>query len=409
MTCVCRSFFLFLGFLLFDGKLLLAQCPIQVDAGDDIYLCAPPTPTQLNGSISGDFLNFFWSPTAGLSGSNTLSPTANVTTTTTYTLTGRAADYSNNLITNGDFEAGASSFDSDYNYSPGDLWLEGTYDVIPSPAISHPNFAPCQDHTSGGGNMLVINGAGVPNQNVWCQTISVDPNKQYVFSAWICSVISSSPAQLQFSINGTTIGPIFTPGASTCAWQNFFAIWNSGASTTATICIVNQNTATSGNDFAIDDIVFAPTCLVSDQVTINVINVVAQAAPTFVTIPCSGATVTLNGTGSSTGPGITYSWDTGGGNIVSGENTLNPVVNEPGTYTLTVSFTAPDGTICEKTATVQVTLAPNCWPGLTRRRPWAAASRPLLWSETPTKPLLLNINGQHPTAISFREKITKTV
>ncbi|MBN8683480.1 MAG: PKD domain-containing protein [Chitinophagales bacterium] len=359
MTCVCRSFFLFLGFLLFDGKLLLAQCPIQVDAGDDIYLCAPPTPTQLNGSISGDFLNFFWSPTAGLSGSNTLSPTANVTTTTTYTLTGRAADYSNNLITNGDFEAGASSFDSDYNYSPGDLWLEGTYDVIPSPAISHPNFAPCQDHTSGGGNMLVINGAGVPNQNVWCQTISVDPNKQYVFSAWICSVISSSPAQLQFSINGTTIGPIFTPGATTCAWQNFFAIWNSGASTTATICIVNQNTATSGNDFAIDDIVFAPTCLVSDQVTINVINVVAQAAPTFVTIPCSGATVTLNGTGSSTGPGITYSWDTGGGNIVSGENTLNPVVNEPGTYTLTVSFTAPDGTICEKTATVQVTLAPN--------------------------------------------------
>lgn len=337
---------------------LRAQCPITVNAGEDKYLCAPPTPTQLDGSIDGDYLNFSWSPLTGMTGSTTLSPTVNVTTTTTYVLTGRAVDVNNNLISNGDFEIGNTDFTSDYLYSPGDLWPEGVYDVLTNPQSAHANFAPCSDHTSGSGNMMAVNGAGIANQNVWCQTVNVTPNTQYAFSAWVTTLVTSSPARLQFSINGTPLGPVFNAPGSTCNWLNFYQLWNSGNNTSATICIVNQNTATSGNDFALDDLVFSPTCEVKDSVTVRVVNITAVAAPQLTFIPCEGANITLNGNGSSTGPDITYNWETDGGNIVSGHNTLNPVVNATGTYTLTVTFN--NGFVeCTKTATITVVEHPN--------------------------------------------------
>ncbi|MEI6408283.1 MAG: T9SS type B sorting domain-containing protein [Bacteroidota bacterium] len=329
-----------------------AQCPITVNAGEDIYLCAPAPPTQLDGQIDGDYLSFAWSPTTGMTGANTLNPTVTISQTTTYVLTAKAANLNNNLINNGDFEGGNSGFSSDYLYNPGDLVPEGLYDILPNPQADHPGFAPCPDH-SGGGNMMAVNGAGTPNQDVWCQTITVIPNTAYVFSAWVATLVASSPARLQFSINGSTIGPIFNAPGQTCVWQNFFATWNSGANSSATICIVNQNTVLGGNDFAIDDLLFAPVCTVTDTVKVNVISITATASPSIVTIPCDGAPVTLSGNGSSTGTNITYNWSTTNGNIVSGANTLTPVVNAAGEYVLTVTF-EKNGYVCEKTASVNV-------------------------------------------------------
>ncbi|MFN0035193.1 MAG: gliding motility-associated C-terminal domain-containing protein, partial [Saprospiraceae bacterium] len=349
---VCASFF----FAVFS---LSAQCPITVDAGPDVYLCAPPPPTELNGSISGDYLNFTWTPTTGMMGGNTLSPTVTVSQTTSYVLSATAPDYSSNLISNGDFESGNSDFTSDYVYSPGNLVPEGFYDVLDNPQDDHPAFAPCDDHTSGSGNMMVVNGAGVPNQNVWCQTVTVTPGTQYVFSAWLTSVVASSPAMLQFSINGTPLGGIFNAPGSTCNWQDYFQVWSSGSNSSATICIVNQNTAFGGNDFALDDIVFAPTCIERDTVTVFVVNVTAVVSPPLVIIPCDGATAQLSGAGSSVGPNITYEWTTSDGNIVSGANTLTPTINAVGEYTLTVAYVVDGEEICSKTATATVILNPN--------------------------------------------------
>jgi len=351
LTCCALLFVAFIR--------LAAQCPITVNAGDDVYLCAPPTPTQLNGDISGDFLDFNWSPTTGMSGQNTLMPTVTVTQSTNYVLTASAPDFSNNLVDNGDFEGGNSGFTSDYGYNPGNLVPEGVYDVLTNPQDDHPGFAPCNDHTSGSGNMMVVNGAGTPNQNVWCQTVSVMPNTQYVLSAWVTSVVAASPALLQFNINGTPIGGIFSAPGGTCNWQQFFEIWNSGGNTSATICIVNQNTQLGGNDFALDDIVFAPVCTATDTVRVVVVNVTAVAAPSVVTLPCEGATAQLSGNGSSTGPNISYEWTTGNGNIVSGANTLTPIVDAAGEYTLSVSYEVNGNVICTKTTIVNVILNPN--------------------------------------------------
>ena len=77
-------------------------------------------------------------------------------------------------------------------------------------------------------------------------------------------------------------------------------------------------------------------CTSLSAVTIeNVPGPIAEAgSPEF--ISCSQENINLNGSGSSSGNDITYSWETFDGNIVSGANTLSPVVDEAGTYTLTV-------------------------------------------------------------------------
>jgi uncharacterized protein (DUF2141 family) len=80
-------------------------------------------------------------------------------------------------------------------------------------------------------------------------------------------------------------------------------------------------------------------CTRSAQVTVtaNVTPPNANAGPPAV-LTCSQPLATLNGAGSSTGPNFSYQWTaSNGGNIVSGANTLNPVVNAAGTYTLVVT------------------------------------------------------------------------
>ncbi|TNE62853.1 MAG: hypothetical protein EP344_04665, partial [Bacteroidetes bacterium] len=54
------------------------------------------------------------------------------------------------------------------------------------------------------------------------------------------------------------------------------------------------------------------------------------------TLNCQVSQIDLDGTGSTTGNNISYIWTTGNGNIVAGETTLFPTVNQPGDYILTV-------------------------------------------------------------------------
>jgi hypothetical protein len=161
---------------------------------------------------------------------------------------------SSNLVTNGDFESGNSGFTSDYSNSPGDLWDEGTFDAVSNPVFSHSNFSPCSDASAGSGVMLAVNGSQTEDAKIWCQTVAVEADEDYTFSTEITSVHASNVAILQFSINGTDLGTSFIAPTSTCTWNQFCESWNAGVNTSADICIVNKNTASSGNDFALDNI-----------------------------------------------------------------------------------------------------------------------------------------------------------
>jgi len=165
----------------------------------------------------------------------------------------------NELVTNGHFENGNESFTTDYTYCSncfsGIVDLPGSNYVVENDASFHHN-AFIGEGNGGSGNFMIINGSDVPNTSVWCQDIPVQPNTWYVFSTWVSSLNPGSPAELQFSVNGDPLGPVFNAPNATNVWDQFFGTWFSGAATSATICVVNQNTDPGGNDFGIDDISF---------------------------------------------------------------------------------------------------------------------------------------------------------
>ncbi|MBP5649864.1 MAG: VCBS repeat-containing protein [Bacteroidales bacterium] len=211
-----------------------------------------------------------------------------------------------NLVVNGDFEQGNTGFTSAYNYSS-NLWPEGNYYVGSNAHNYHTNFPSWYDHTNGAGNYMIINGATLPNTNVWTQTIQISPNTDYAFAAWVCSLTFGTQggglAQLQFSINGSQIGNVFS-APSTTGWQRFYEVWNSGNNTTATITILNQNTGGDLNDFGLDDISFAPlSCPYNDSVVVVVAMLVDSAVcDNMFPFEWNGYTFTEPGTASATIP-----------------------------------------------------------------------------------------------------------
>jgi hypothetical protein len=171
-----------------------------------------------------------------------------------------------NLVINGDFEAGNTGFTSGYTYaaptqsSPishnsNPMWDEGTYTVYNSISAVHSawTFGPAGDHTSGTGNMLIVNGDTTANVPVWSGTLSapLTAGTTYEFSAWIASIYNVAPAQLTFSVGGVQIGTTITP-ASTGVWQQFSATFV--ATGAPGLGVINLNTVANGNDFVLDDI-----------------------------------------------------------------------------------------------------------------------------------------------------------
>lgn len=336
------------------------QCPLTVIAGPDKLVCSPGSQATLNGSISGTYLGFNWSPTTGLNNPGSLTPSATVNGPATYTLSAQAFDPSApNLVTNGDFEAGNTGFTSSYTYNPQPS-SPGSYTITTSPSLVFSSFPPCDDHTygNGTGNMMLVNGAGSPGANIWCQMIAVMPNTYYFMSAWVASS-PFSPPQLQFQVNNTPAGTPFQTSGGGCNWQQFSASWFSGNAVSATLCIVSLNSGNGffGDDFALDDISFSAACTVSDQVSVDVVQVDA-VLPFSVFLPCNAAQsgIPLDGSASTAGPNITYQW-TGPG-IISGANTPVATVNAEGTYTLTVTYSNGLNT-CTDAASIEVLPDPN--------------------------------------------------
>lgn len=169
---------------------------------------------------------------------------------------------------------------------------------------------------------MIINGSSDPNTSVWCSTVSISPNTDYIFSAWICSVHPNNPAELQFSINGNLLGSTFNAPSAVNQWSQFYTLWNSGSNSSATICIVNQNTAATGNDFGIDDISFQ-TCLPQPCSTVTDFTIAEGAADAGQDMSfCSGNAVTI---GSEAVSGITYLWTPASG--LSSDTIPDPAVN----------------------------------------------------------------------------------
>jgi hypothetical protein len=327
--------------------------PCQFSLGRDTAFCSPMNYT-INGPVG--YNSYSWTPGGAT--------TQNITATNTGTYICTADILSNDLVANGDFSLGNTLFASNYivPVTPGPFGLlsnPGTYLVTTDPNLGHTNFLSFGDHTTGTGNMMVCNGSAVANDIVWTETISVTPNTNYNFSAWVASVYNTTAgneAQLQFSINGSLLGTAFSAPFTGGVWANFATNWNSGVSTSAVITIVDQNfTAPGANDFALDDIFYQQICSHSDTIIITE-NLTPTVTPSATnSVICNGNPTTLTASGAAT-----YTWTSGITNGVSFTPTVTTTYSVTGTSVEGCTNTAVQTVTVNSTPTIAVNSASIC-------------------------------------------------
>ncbi len=310
--------------------------------------CAVNGAVQLTAHPDPPGYTYSWN-----TGGNT--QTINVNLAGTYTVTisnglcssTASLGVSQELVINGDFTAGNVGFTSAYTYKPdpytgipsSGLWPENTYNVYWDPQFSHSNFWG-RDETSGTGNMMIVNGSGSnPPVVVWQEILPVTPNTDYYFSAWAMSMNNVGPfAQLRFNINGNQIGTTAVlPARATnnnppYNWIQFYGNWTSPAGvTSATLQILDLQTALGGNDFALDEISFATFAQIPS--TISPVTLLTG------TNSCEGDELNLTANLSGGIPPYLFSWTGPNGFTSNLQNpsVLNITPANSGIYTLSMS------------------------------------------------------------------------
>ena len=218
-----------------------------------------------------------------------------------------------NLVVNGGFEAGNFGFGSDYAYNAASTSAEGAFSVVTNPRDVLGAFYPATDPVNGTGRMLVVNGATLPGLAVWKQTVAVQPNTPYRFSAKVANLVDSAPPEMELYVNGARLGvghpiPVLPIGH----WRDVTEVWASGDATTAALEIRDARIEAGGNDFAVDDIGFSAdlpgVVTMSADVRVNVGESTTLSVTPFGTPPltfqwfkdgqeiagATGATLTLN-------------------------------------------------------------------------------------------------------------------
>lgn len=167
-----------------------------------------------------------------------------------------------NLLTNGDFESGNTGFSTGYSLTSG-CTGPGTYEIVTNPNTTCGTFASYGDHTSGSGNMMLVDGNtnAVPyygtNGTVWSETVTgLSTSTLYTFTGWVTSADAPNPAVLALFANGTQVGSNFdAPSSAGLPWVEWTQGFTPGTpSITLSIQDVNPNPLTAGDDFALDDL-----------------------------------------------------------------------------------------------------------------------------------------------------------
>lgn len=304
---------------------------VNFTVSDDDTICRGQS-TQL---LAQGAMEYSWQMDPSLSADDIPDPIATPLATTTYYVTGKVR-IGNNLVENGDFENGNTDFSSGYMYGDPDAISGPGYYTV-NTGVTNTWWPNCGDHTSGAGNALIADGAdgtsGVPSgTNIWCQNVLVEPNTEYAFSLWLTNANSAGATSLlDFSINGAQIGATQQTLLTSCQWNEFYVIWNSGSNTVANICVSESSGTQPGNDFAIDDISLYKLCDVVDSVTIVVSDPQIQVDDQR-NVTCFGlsdGSVTVSSTGGF--ENYSYSWDS-----TPVQNTATASGLPVGGYTVTV-------------------------------------------------------------------------
>lgn len=186
----------------------------------------------------------------------------------------KLGDPSTNLTHFYDFEGGYEDFLSDYVVG-GPGTAGNTLNIGTTPTQFHSSWINPGDHTSGSGNMLIVNGAPTTSARIIYKTIDVKPYTWYRMEAWGTALYHSNIPGLLLRVDGQNI----TDGngqlnAQAGVWKKVQGYWFSGYSCEATISVSSSSTAFVGNDFAVDDVYFV------ESIPPNLIVPLSHKAPT---------------------------------------------------------------------------------------------------------------------------------
>lgn len=191
-----------------------------------------------------------------------------------------------NMMTNGDFET-RTSFRSDYTYvqnttnsdyyvTPGHL-NNNLYTLTGNSNTFWRDYAVVRPH---GGNYFGLFDTGGPGDAWRAETnngnpnLTIDKDSVYFFSYWAANPNTPSydnnPARLQFYIayfnpltnqrDSFNLGSPYTIQRGNNSWHQQSVTWQAPVSSTnVAVGVKNLESATSGNDFCLDDIMFQKT------------------------------------------------------------------------------------------------------------------------------------------------------
>ncbi len=157
------------------------------------------------------------------------------------------------------------------------------------------------------------------------------------------TVTIANPSLMSCDFTPVSLSGITNAGNASFAWTN-----NSGNPAGTTPSAISTNVNAPG-EYTITVLNLDNGCSTSAMVTVELENAPIAFVASASDLTCSLVSISLDGTGSATGTDIEYSWS--GPGIITGNSTMNPLVNLPGIYTITVTNAT---TGCFSTASVTV-------------------------------------------------------
>ncbi|MEI6410795.1 MAG: choice-of-anchor L domain-containing protein, partial [Bacteroidota bacterium] len=343
-----------------------ATASVTVTSNLTIPTAVASTPPTLNctvtnislngtGSSTGPDFTYLWTTNSGniVSGETTLMPVVDQPGTYTLLVTNTLNGCTKSVVVNVSQNIVPPTININ---TPAHIGCNmPTITISGNGSSTGPNFG--YQWTTTGGNIVSggttlnpqVNQAGtytlvITNSNNGCtSTESVDVTGNTIHPVADIApppIVNCFSPQINLDASGSSQG-----GNYTYNWSGPSGGINSGGNT------LNPEVDQPGNyTLTVTDTDNGCTSTASVTVQSDLVQPIAVAA-TPPTLTCQSPEISLNGNGSSTGANFTYEWTTGNGNIVSGETTLNPVVNQPGTYTLVVTNNTNG---CTKSVTVTV-------------------------------------------------------
>ena len=293
-----------------------------------------------SNSESGNNITYLWTTTNGhiVSGANTATPIVDMPGTYILQVTDLATDCVNTdevivtentavptanagpaatldcVLTEATLDGSASSQGSEFAY----LWTTTNGNIVSGENTLNPVV-------DAGGNYALH----VTNTSNTCEAIaSVEVTADQVApvaSGGPNGVINCNNSELQLDGSGSSSGSEIT-----YLWTTTNGNILSGETTTTP-------QVDAGGEYVLEVTNTTNGCIQTDivEVTEDLVAPIADAGPDGV-LNCNVSSLTLDGSGSSSGNQFDYLWTTTNGNIASGENSLHPTVDAPGTYVLEV-------------------------------------------------------------------------